>query len=243
MEQVSLELGGEEVGANQFATAVRDFVSVITAVSRKVSGSTSAVQWTVRLRPGSACVDFVPRQNPALPPMLTEIGDVVERGFVALEEGQALPAGFPDPAIQKVRDIASLLERRRDPVKNIQVRRNGRAHPITLKTAAVIDAWAGVEYRDWGTVEGRLDILRGHYGFDFLVYDVLTGRSVTCRFAEEYADEVRDAWRRRVSASGLIRHRANGDPISMDVDEFMVLPEEDELPTIQDVRGILKEVG
>lgn len=243
MEQVSLELGGEEVGASQFATAVSDFVSVITAVSRNVSGSSSAVQWMVRLRPGSACVDFIPRQNSSLPPMLTDIGDVVERGLVALEKGQALPPGFPDPAIQRVRDIASLLERRQEPVEHIQVRRGGRVHVITPKTAANIDAWEGVEYRDWGTMEGRLDILRGRYGLDFRLYDRLTGRAVLCRFIEELAEDVQQAWRQRVSASGLIRRRANGDPISMNVDEFTVLPDEDDLPTVQGVRGILKEVG
>ena len=243
MEQVSLELGGDQVGASQFASAVRDFVSIITAVSYKVSGSRRAVRWTVNLRPGSACVDFIPHPTLASAPVLTSIGDVVERSLVAFENGQTLPAGFPEAAIQKVRGIASLLESRYEPVESIQVRRNGRVHRVTLKTAAVIDAWEGVEYRDWGTVEGVLDVLRGRYGLDFQVLDRLTGRATTCRFTEDYADEVRDAWRRRVAVSGLIRHRANGDPVSMDVEEFVVLPEEDALPSIQDVRGILKEVG
>ena len=46
-------------------------------------------------------------------------------------------------------------------------------------------------------------------------------------------------FRRRVEVEGRIHYRSDGTPISIEVMEIDVLPEDDALPSASDVRGIM----
>jgi hypothetical protein len=50
-------------------------------------------------------------------------------------------------------------------------------------------------------------------------------------------------FRRRVEVSGLIHYRRNGVPISIDVESIEILPDDSDLPSLDDVRGILRTEG
>ena len=103
------------------------------------------------------------------------------------------------------------------------------------------DEWFGVESRDWGTIEGKLWDIKEKGSLKFMVEDNLTHRSAECIFDEDALDDVQDAFRHRVSVTGVIRYKANGEPVSIDVEELYVFPEEHELPTIAEMMGILRE--
>ncbi|MFL5283104.1 MAG: hypothetical protein ACJ8AW_19450 [Rhodopila sp.] len=47
-------------------------------------------------------------------------------------------------------------------------------------------------------------------------------------------------FRKRVELSGLIHYRKNGMPICIAVQGIQAMPEDDELPSIDDVEGILR---
>jgi len=47
------------------------------------------------------------------------------------------------------------------------------------------------------------------------------------------------SFRKRVEISGLVHYRSNGTPISIAVERLEPLPDDDELPSYSDVRGIL----
>ena len=47
-------------------------------------------------------------------------------------------------------------------------------------------------------------------------------------------------FRKRVEVSGVIHYRRNGTPISVEVEAIDPLPEDSELPTSNEVRGLLK---
>ena len=63
---------------------------------------------------------------------------------------------------------------------------------------------------------------------------------VRCYFPEELLPSVFERFRKRVEVSGLIHYRKNGAPISIEAEHIVGLPDDSELPTAEDVRGILR---
>jgi len=52
-------------------------------------------------------------------------------------------------------------------------------------------------------------------------------------------DDVLGSFRKRVEIEGRIHYRRNGTPISIEAFEIEVLPDDSDLPTADDVRGIM----
>jgi hypothetical protein len=62
---------------------------------------------------------------------------------------------------------------------------------------------------------------------------------VRCYFPEELLPAVFDTFRKRVEVSSVIHYRKNGTPVSIEVEQILGLPDDSELPSAEDVRGIL----
>jgi hypothetical protein len=71
------------------------------------------------------------------------------------------------------------------------------------------------------------------------VFDALTDKKVGCRIDPEIRQQALSAFGRRVEVRGLIRYRHDGEPISIIADGLELLDKDHELPTANDVLGIL----
>ena len=99
------------------------------------------------------------------------------------------------------------------------------------------------ETRSIGTIEGELEGLIVHGDKRFLLYDRLTGRRVTCYFGDSVSwDGLGDVFGKRVAVTGEIRSRRSGKRASINVSKYYVFPHEDELPSADEVRGLLRNV-
>lgn len=95
-------------------------------------------------------------------------------------------------------------------------------------------------YYDVGTIEGRLEAIMDSSGvLKIRVRDFLYPRAISCIVPERMIDCVLSSFRRRVEIEGRIHYRRDGTPISIEAQVIDVLPEDDELPTAHDVRGIM----
>ena len=70
--------------------------------------------------------------------------------------------------------------------------------------------------------------------------DTVLRQSIPCYVPEDKLPDAFANFRKRVEISGLIHYRRNGVPVSIDVDAMAPIPDDDELPSIDDVRGILR---
>jgi len=235
-------MSGPRITADKFAKGIAAFVAMIKDVAKHVSGTSRGVQWTIGVRPGSAMIDCTPLPSRAPATVLPTILDTIERGVISTEAGSACPPHFSEKALNDMRKLASVLEHRPDEVDLIRVWRNGRSHQVTTQTVANVDAIHGIASRDWGTIEGRLQMITEVRRLRFVVRDAVTARLTECFFDDDIIDDVTSAFGKRVSVSGVILYRANGDTKSIEVEEFSVMPDEDELPDIDDMIGILQEV-
>ncbi|HVV63553.1 MAG TPA: hypothetical protein VHD14_17530, partial [Pseudolabrys sp.] len=65
-------------------------------------------------------------------------------------------------------------------------------------------------------------------------------QKVRCYFPENLLTDVFEKFRKRVEVSGIIHYRKNGMPVSIRAETLTALPDDSELPTVGDVRGILR---
>jgi hypothetical protein len=240
-ERLTLELDGPEITAEKFEKGIDAFIAIIKDVAKKVTGKAGAVKWLVTVIPGSTKVIFTPHAERVPPSEIPAVVSTIMTGLIAIEQGGSLPPHFSDRARMNTRRLAEILDGGREELDRVQVWRNATPHHVTTRSLANVDSYYGIESRDWGTIEGTLDMVSDRRGrLRFSVADPVTGREVQCYFEDEILDDVLDSFRQRVSVSGMIRYRRQGEPDSINVEEFSAFPHTEDLPDFESVRGILR---
>jgi hypothetical protein len=240
---LTLEIG-DNLSPERFMTAARAFFSYVEELSHAfISPDGKMAHWVVRVREGSALLAVDPAPN--VPPEIVRgIYSSTERGIRHLIEGNIEESGLPEPALRHLRTLSELTEggRRREPVPiRLWVRRKPIDVDPTIASAIREDIRS--EYSDYGTLEGRLEAIEESHltgGLLFYIRDVMLRQKVRCYFPEELLPEVFEKFRKRVEIAGVIRYRTNGSPVRITVDRIEALPDDNELPTAEDVRGILR---
>ena len=164
--------------------------------------------------------------NPALARVIGDLG-VSERRSTSSAQPSALAPTWRRPS-----EYGKMVEER-------------RGCPIALSSTmlAHVEAVLTPEVRSIGTIEGELEGLIIHGTKRFLLYDRLTGRQVICYFGDSVSwERLRDVFGKRMAVTGEIRSRRSGERASIDVSSYYVFPREDELPSADEVRGLLRNV-
>lgn len=113
---------------------------------------------------------------------------------------------------------------------------------ISEKVIRSIECLLGPKYQSVGSVTGSLDSITVHRGHEFRVWDEHSGKPVTCHFPKEMLTQVKDVLKSRVLVYGLIQRNAEGTPISIKVEGIEKLKAESELPTIQEMSGLVDDI-
>ena len=113
---------------------------------------------------------------------------------------------------------------------------------MTADLSTHVEVILGNTVTSIGTVEGRLEGVNVHGGSRyFAVYDDLTGERIQCHFGHRIsAHDIGLAVEKRVAVQGEIRYRENGEIVSVNALSLSSFPPEHELPTADDVLGILE---
>ncbi|MBC6411505.1 MAG: hypothetical protein GDA39_00515 [Hyphomonadaceae bacterium] len=97
-------------------------------------------------------------------------------------------------------------------------------------------------YKDYGTLEGTLRTISDETGgVKIRIQDPLWKGTIPCHTSDDQIEKALGAFRRRVEVAGLIHYNELGRPISIRMDNLTVLPEDKELPTAADIRGLFIE--
>ena len=149
---------------------------------------------------------------------------------------------MPEAAVKHLRTLAEISEGTQGHM--IPVRLWVHKKPVELdpRIASIIREDFRADYKDYGTIEGRLETIteRSSGSLQFQIRDAMLKQKVRCFFPENLLSEVFDKFRKRVEVSGVIHYRKNGMPISIEAANVISLPDDSELPTAGDVRGILR---
>ena len=229
---------GDEIAPREFVDAVRNFFGYVDEVARAQTDDGSQISWTVQIKEGSILVGVKPDAEVA-PARVDAIARSVRHGLEALAQGNVEQAKLTDAAIAHVKNMAQLV-RRCDDAFSISFWINRAPIEIKAGLADKIDSSRTRDYSDYGSIEGRLEAIRDADGIlKIRVKDILYPKAIDCTVPESLLEQVFLNFRRRVELDGLIHYRASGTPTSIKVDQINFLPDDKDLPSAGDVRGIM----
>ena len=237
--RLTLKLDGPKITADQFQRALALFFDLLDQMSEEMTGSPKAVRWIVSLEKGSGIVHADPEivAKTRRRVRATSIVRTISRGVGLIERRAQRGKHMVDPALRTVRELGNIADG--EDLRSVELQAPNKRIPISQKAALHVSHILGEEIEDYGTVEGRLQTLSERHRPNFAVYDALTDQPVRCYISER---ELAQAWRafgHRVAVSGQVRYRRNGQPVSIKVESIYVFPPDEDLPTAEDVYGIL----
>jgi hypothetical protein len=236
---LTLSIAGSRITADRFMRAVESFFGLIDEVSQAMTGAPKTIEWIVSVKRGSIVLGAAGEaKSPAV-----SVAAVVNAAYTGLKQLQeygkrpARPAHFTENALQDARDLARLVDGKA--VKVVQVRRSNDRFRVHERAVLNIDSILGGTLVEVGVVEGRLQMISSRGTLHVGVWDSAGDRLVRCFVKPDMIDEAKAALDKRVALAGIIRYRPNGEPVSIEVESLEVFPEESELPTADEVYGIL----
>lgn len=233
---LALEIG-TNLGPQQFIKAARNFFGFVERLSLGIIDDVP-IEWEVIAREGSTVLAMRPRSD-ALSGQIGTVYNRIQSTTQALVSGDANIADIDEKALEYAKALADLS---REKGNVIPIRVWVKREPILYgpDVADTIRENRGSGYTDFGSFEGRLHAIQDASGtLELKIRDLLYAAPIKCIVAEEMLDEALDNFRRRVEVFGEISYRSNGMPISIAVSQIERLPDDEELPSAEDVRGIL----
>lgn len=91
----------------------------------------------------------------------------------------------------------------------------------------------------YGTIYGDLGSICIRNGNEFRVWDEESGRPVVCGFKPVEEQRIKDLLRKRVAITGMIQFNSHGWPISVKNPDAPEVIAEEELPTIEEMVGLI----
>lgn len=177
--------------------------------------------------------------NPRVPiARVPEVGHAVADGFVVIEREAARPQYFTDTALEKVEELAQLAPE----MGSLRVANGAAATNVTSESAVHVRQLLAPAYSAYGSIDGTIDAVNLHERRQFYVYDIFDGRRIRCEFGDRIKiEDIAHALtnRLRVHVYGTVNYRSDDQIESVTADDLHVSPPLNDLPTADDVRGIL----
>ena len=235
---LELKLDSNDVGLGQLVAASSIFSAFLREITSTYLGSDKAVDWVVSAQPGS--VRLLVRPVPSSPRVtdgqVQDLNDVVTRGLAALAYRGSRPEFFSNRALGQLKSLANLS--RED--LPISIGRSARFSRLSKETMANVDHLLGRPRDSLGSVEGTLESINIHGSRQFAVFDAVSGARAECYFGDRLElAALGAAIGRRVAVRGQITTRSDGTK-HVQVSSFRPFAHERELPSADDVRGILR---
>jgi len=103
------------------------------------------------------------------------------------------------------------------------------------------DEVLGYKYEAYGSLEGKLQTISSKAGLHFVLYDALTDKPIRCVLKSNLLPTALKASNKRVYAFGNLKYNSNNEPVSITVQKLRVFSDNADIPTLEEMRGILKD--
>ena len=230
-----------EVGANldprRFLDVARHFFGYVEEIAKQASNTPTSA-WEVIARQGSTILAMRPADHFDIL-SLSDLYERLEAASAYLIKGEVSEGDLPEKALSHVQMLAELTDRRGS---SIPIRLWVRRNPSLMgpEVGQYIRESRGSEYHDFGSLDGRLQTIQDSGGrLEFRIKDILYRNPIKCIVSEDMLSVVMENFRRRVEVFGDIRYSQKGVPLAITVRSLEPVPSDDELPTAENVRGIL----
>ena len=105
------------------------------------------------------------------------------------------PALLAERALEKARALSKLALPDADGDIPVRIHTRHRSCDLSRRTYDNITKLIDAQYEDAGSVEGTLEVVSAHNGYEFRVYEPVWSRAIRCSFSEELLQSVGNARR------------------------------------------------
>jgi hypothetical protein len=233
---MTLDIGGE-ISPDDFVAAVRNFFGYVKEIAKGQEGDGTKIDWSVVVKEGSNLIGLQPSdQAPAS--RLAMIYSKASFGIEALSRGDVKGAGLSEKAVNYLNHLSENAGSANSSA-NFRVWIKREAKPVGSGISKAIKQSWETDYYDHGTIEGRLEAIQDASGaLKIRVQDFLYPKPISCIVPESMIETVFASFRKRVEIAGKIHYRRDGGAISIEATDIDILPEDEDLPTASEVRGI-----
>jgi hypothetical protein len=239
---LSVEIAGENVTPDKFLRVVQNFFNILKEITHAHAEQGEEVAWSVLVREGSGIIGVEPKDMAAKALIYTSVRKDFHIGFDALQHGRQTPSSFSIPAIKAAKNLANIAGVGDEDDTRIRVWVDKRPTEINHHTVASAVDVLKVGYEDYGSVEGRMSLIRDASGkLQGEIHDIVSGQNIKCKFEEDQLPMIFKAFRKRVEIFGMIKYRSDGTPKSVDMDKLTIFPERSKLPGFSEVLGIIRD--
>ncbi|MGR3269635.1 hypothetical protein DU478_19090 [Thalassococcus profundi] len=234
---LALEIG-DDLEPRRFVAACREFFGLtdeLAQVPREES-----VNWRVKVREGSNIVALsVGAQSDS-----NAVSAALQRmyeGATALVEGDFSAPVLTEKAIQHAKKLSDLT-RSAGHITPMRFWLSRRPIDFGPEVGDLVRQDEASSYNDYGTLEGTLRAISDQAGgLEIRIQDPLWKRAIPCRVSDAQIEQAMEAFRRRVEVAGIIHYNRLGRPTSIRMESLTTLPEDKDLPTAADVKGLFAE--
>lgn len=237
---LTLEIG-ESLSPDEFLTLTRAFFGYIKEVTTALAPEGERVAWTVQVKEGSSLIGVNPAAS-APPEIVRSVYVKAANAARLLARGELEGADLPEAALKHMRAISDMSSNKNRP-RDIRIWVERKPIKIDSSIGRLISEDWRTAYSDYGVVDGRLETIQDYGKLEILVRDPVIKQKVHCLFPETMLPKAFEFFRKRVEVSGLVHYRRNGVPTIIEVAKLDRLPDDSELPTAADVRGLLGASG
>lgn len=236
---LTLELDDQAITMTEFRKAVDHFLGLIKEISGVTAPAKDPASWYVDVYSGSVGLGVRAKTDVYSLEEMNAIRDAVLKGLHEIEKGYR-PATFSDRAVEHSKQLATLVNQKNEPL-SVRVWSGNRSKvSLSRETAEKATSLLSPVYEDEGSVDGTLEKLNGHGAREFVIFDTVTDRGIICYVDDALLREAPRYFFKRVEVLGKVRYRHDGQPVSIHATEIIPFPDADEIPTLEQMRDLLK---
>lgn len=240
--KLALELTGDRISTRNFKNAIENFFSFVDDVSSQMTEKRRPFRWNVNFKEGSILLNLIPDPRKEDIPRIPKIINEIENGIGMIGRGER-PINYTDETLSYLRELAITITPKEKGINKINIFTNGNKNELTTKVIPQIDSMLLIRREDFGSFEGKLEVISTRGGYHFNLYEFINDYPIKCIFKEDMIGKVLKAFGKRAYVFGLIKYKKGGMPSSIHVEKLRVFREKHEIPAAKDVLGILKETN
>lgn len=242
----SAESDREHVSLNDFSFQLEALRKVLSNTESSLSGEQAEIDWQIVDLKHSSPAEIVLRPIDAHTDADKEdiISETVNRVigcFKMLSENIPPPAEMSQQLLGHYKNFSDKVQKG---ILRVSLKSGTDTVKVNENVKAAIEAVTLSETKSVGTVEGRLEFLNIHADRNiFRIYSAIPPEKVNCFFPPDKIEEAREALGRKIRVSGELTYpKGNDFPRDVKVQTIELLPDDDDLPSLMDLRGVAPDV-
>jgi hypothetical protein len=244
-KRITIQLKGDP--ADDGHLRLSDFIAQLDAIKGALTtleenltgtGKRSIYYRVIDLRhssPATIALDAIPTKD-ARQDITSLVVDSFVDGIKKIRQGIA-PQGFGYETFESFKKLAQPMRKR---VTELSIESDGEKAEVTKDIEAEIDKIVGPDEITRGSISGTLEFFNVHAGVNhFRIYPIVGPRKVDCHFTKDLLQKALAGVTRYVNVEGELRYKS-AEPFAyaVNVMDIEIFPDEEQLPSIMDLRGI-----